>query len=374
MMKMVSLSEDDGMEIKMRKHLTILTAAAMTAVMLTACGSGDGIVINGTTVAKSGIVAGETSGEQAEGNTPEETSKTGGTKIEIVTGETTAAVESLEGQTEPETTQEAGKMIISAETATTGTTAAATKAANPTTAAATKAANPTTAAATKAANPTTAAATKAAAPTTAAATYTVKDVSKTMYASSSVRVRSGYSTSTDVLGALSAGEKVTVTGEVENGWVRVTYKGHTAYVAKNYLTETAPATTNTSSSATSGTSGTNSSSAGNKNQTTTSPTTTINNGTTPGGSNSGHTTAPDGSQTPGNTTAPGGTTNSSSGKTVTGNVTALDPSGLTIQTSDGQSYQFTWGSDVPALAPGEKVQVQYSTDSSGQKQVTGISR
>ena len=374
MMKMVSLSEDDGMEIKMRKHLAILTAAAMTAVMLTACGSGDGIVINGTTVAKSEIVAGETSGEQAEGNTPEETSKTGGTKIEIVTGETTAAVESLEGQTEPETTQEAGKMIISAETATTGTTAAATKAANPTTAAATKAANPTTAAATKAANPTTAAATKAAAPTTAAATYTVKDVSKTMYASSSVRVRSGYSTSTDVLGALSAGEKVTVTGEVENGWVRVTYKGHTAYVAKNYLTETAPATTNTSSSATSGTSGTNSSSAGNKNQTTTSPTTTINNGTTPGGSTSGNTTAPDGSQAPGNTTAPGGTTNSSSGKTVTGNVTALDPSGLTIQTSDGQSYQFTWGSDVPALAPGEKVQVQYSTDSSGQKQVTGISR
>ena len=352
MMKMVSLSEDDGMEIKMRKHLTILTAAAMTAVMLTACGSGDGIVINGTTVAKSEIVAGETSGEQAEGNTPEATSKTGGTKIEIVTGETTAAVESLEGQTEPETTQEAGKMIISAETATTGTTAAATKAANPTTAAATK----------------------AAAPTTAAATYTVKDVSKTMYASSSVRVRSGYSTSTDVLGALSAGEKVTVTGEVENGWVRVTYKGHTAYVAKNYLTETAPATTNTSSSATSGTSGTNSSSAGNKNQTTTSPTTTINNGTTPGGSTSGNTTAPDGSQAPGNTTAPGGTTNSSSGKTVTGNVTALDPSGLTIQTSDGQSYQFTWGSDVPALAPGEKVQVQYSTDSSGQKQVTGISR
>lgn len=352
MMKMVSLSEDDGMEIKMRKHLTILTAAAMTAVMLTACGSGDGIVINGTTVAESGIVAGETSGEQAEGNTPEATSKTGGTKIEIVTGETTAAVESLEGQTEPETTQEAGKMIISAETATTGTTAAATKAANPTTAAATK----------------------AAAPTTAAATYTVKDVSKTMYASSSVRVRSGYSTSTDVLGALSAGEKVTVTGEVENGWVRVTYKGHTAYVAKNYLTETAPATTNTSSSATSGTSGTNSSSAGNKNQTTTSPTTTINNGTTPGGSTSGNTTAPDGSQAPGNTTAPGGTTNSSSGKTVTGNVTALDPSGLTIQTSDGQSYQFTWGSDVPALAPGEKVQVQYSTDSSGQKQVTGISR
>ena len=340
-MKMMSLSEDDGMEIKMRKHLTILTAAAMTAVMLTACGSGDGIVINGTTAAESGIVAGETSGEQAEGNTPEETSKTGGTKIEIVTGETTAAVESLEGQTEPETTQEAGKMIISAETATTGTTAAATKAANP---------------------------------TTAAATYTVKDVSKTMYASSSVRVRSGYSTSTDVLGALSAGEKVTVTGEVENGWVRVTYKGHTAYVAKNYLTETAPATTNTSSSATSGTSGTNSSSAGNKNQTTTSPTTTINNGTTPGGSTSGHTTAPDGSQAPGNTTAPGGTTNSSSGKMVTGNVTALDPSGLTIQASDGQSYQFTWGSDVPALAPGEKVQVQYSTDSSGQKQVTGISR
>ena len=199
--------------IKMRKHLTILTAA-MAAVMMTACGSGDGIVINGTTAAESGAVAGETSADQAGDTAQAETSKTGGTKIEIVTDETTTAAESLEGQTEPETTEEAGKMIISAETTTAGTTAAATKAANPTTA------------------PTTAAATKAAAPTTAAATYTVKDVSKTMYASASVRVRSGYSTSTDVLGALSAGEKVTVTGEVENGWVRVTYKGHTAYVAK----------------------------------------------------------------------------------------------------------------------------------------------
>ena len=129
MMKMVSLSEDDGMEIKMRKHLTILTAAAMTAVMLTACGSGDGIVINGTTAAESGAVAGETSADQAGDTAQAETSKTGGTKIEIVTDETTTAAESLEGQTEPETTEEAGKMIISAETTTAGTTAAATKAA-----------------------------------------------------------------------------------------------------------------------------------------------------------------------------------------------------------------------------------------------------
>ena len=356
----------------MRKHLTILTAA-MAAVMMTACGSGDGIVINGTTAAESGAVAGETSADQAGDTAQAETSKTGGTKIEIVTDETTTAAESLEGQTEPETTEEAGKMIISAETTTAGTTAAATKAANPTTA------------------PTTAAATKAAAPTTEAATYTVKDVSKTMYASASVRVRSGYSTSTDVLGALSAGEKVTVTGEVENGWVRVSYKGQTAYVAKNYLTETAPTTT--SGNTTSSTTGTNNSSNSNKNQTTTSPTTTTNNGTTPGGSTTGTTTTPNGSSTPGSTTTSGGTTapdgtttapttsnttnnttSSSSSHSVTGNVTSLDPSGLTIQTSDGQSYQFTWGSDVPALAPGEKVQVQYTTGSSGQKQVTGISR
>ena len=361
----------------MRKHLTILTAA-MTAVMLTACGSGDGIVINGTTAAESGTVAGETNGDQIGESAQDETTKSGGTKIEIVTDETTTAAESLEGQTEPETTEEVVKTIISAETATTGTTAAATKAANPTTA------------------PTAApAATKAAAPTTAAATYTVKDVNKTMYASASVRVRSGYSTSTDVLGALAAGEKVTVTGEVENGWVRVTYKGQTAYVAKNYLTETAQTTTSTSGNTNSSTSGTNSSSNGNKNQTTTGPTSTTNNGTTPGGSTTGGTTTPDGSSTPGGTTTSGGTTapdgstngatspttsnpsnstSSSSGSSVTGNVTSLDPSGLTIQTSDGKSYQFTWGSDVPALAPGEKVQVQYTTDSSGQKQVTGISR
>jgi hypothetical protein len=55
-------------------------------------------------------------------------------------------------------------------------------------------------------------------------------------------------------------------------------------------------------------------------------------------------------------------------------VTALDPSGVTIQTSNGTTYQFVWGSDVPALAPGEKIQIFYETTSTGERRVTSYSK
>lgn len=270
--------------------------------------------------------------------------------------------------------------------------------------------------------------------TTAAKVYKVTDVKKTMYATGSVRVRASYTTSSDILAALSKGEKVEVTGQSENGWMRVNYKGNVGYVSKDYLTETAPKPTETKAVASnqgtsqSGTTtkpttttGTNQSGTTTKPPTTTGtnqsgtgtkPTTTTGNGTTPGGTTgptantgssgttspggttgptantgssgttspggtsgptantgSSGTTSPGGtsgpttntgsgsSTTPGGTTSPGGTTNSggsssgssSGGKnSVTGSVTSLDPSGVTIQTSSGSSYQFTWsGGDVP---------------------------
>ena len=92
----------------MMKKYGIILAAVLTAAAVTACGSGDGIVINGTTAAESQM---EETGElPQEGMTETEQGESAsgsGTKIEIVTGETTAAQEpaseSLEGQTEPET-------------------------------------------------------------------------------------------------------------------------------------------------------------------------------------------------------------------------------------------------------------------------------
>ncbi len=353
----------------MRRYRLIL-AAAMTAMMITACGSGDGIVINGTTAAEAANTEAQENDTEAEKSTEDlaaEQSK-GGTKIEIVTGETTAA-ESLEGQTEPETTQEAVKEETEAQ--------------------------PTTAAPTRAPE------------TTAARTYTVKDVEKTMYATSSVRIRASYSTSSEVLGALKQGEKIEVTGESENGWMRLNYKGHTAYVSKSYLTETAPST-GASSSQTSQSSG-QSSSSGQTSQSSSSgqtnkPSSATNAGTTPGGAvspggttssggatspggttSSGGTTSPGtvspggtassgGTTSPGGTAGPGGTTSSSGTSTstatgtsgsISGSITALDPSGITIQTSEGKSYSFVWGSsNIPALAPGEKIQIQYVTNGS----------
>ena len=347
----------------MKKRLVVLTAA-ITAAMLTACGNGEGVVINGTTAeGVESTVEGDSS-EVLQGADQGESK--GGTKIEIITGESQPAesgAESMEGQTEP------------LETAA-PTTAAPTTAA-PTTAA------PTMAASTKAASTT-------AAPTTAAQQYKVTDVKKDMYATSSVRVRSSYSTSSEVLGALAEGEKVAITGESSNGWMRVNYKGQEAYVSKSYLTDTQPTTDSSNQ-------------ASQPSNSTTKPSSTTNTGTTPGGASSpaGPTTenTPNGPSSPGGTTSPGTTSpsgpggtsspsstpssgTSSSGtpstgnkSTVTGTITSIDPSGITLQTSDGTSYQFVWGEDTPpTLSNGEKAQIQYILDSSGQRRVTQVSK
>ena len=344
----------------MRKKWLIFVAA-MTALSITACGSGDGIVINGTTAAEAESDQLEEEGSAAGSET------TSGTRIEIVTGETTAPVPIEE----------------TAAPSTENWTEAA----------------PTQPAATAA--PQTASTTTAAAETTAAKKYNVSDVKKTMYATASVRVRSSYSTSSDVLAALADGEKVEVTGKVENGWMRVKYNGLTGYVSGTYLTETPPATksststsagqsqtntqtnTQTKPSTTTGTNttpgGTTGPTAGNNSTGVTGPSAGTSSGTTgpSAGTNSG-TTGPSAGTSSG-TTGPSGSTNpgggtSSGGSSVSGTVTSLDPTGVTVQASNGSSYQFVWGNNTPDLVTGDQVQISYETTSSGERKITNVSK
>lgn len=67
--------------------------------------------------------------------------------------------------------------------------------------------------------------------------YQVKDMDKTMYAIKAVNVRASYTTGSDVLSHLKAGQQVEVTGMSENGWIRIKYNGKDAFVYKDYLSE-----------------------------------------------------------------------------------------------------------------------------------------
>ena len=81
--------------------------------------------------------------------------------------------------------------------------------------------------------------------------FTVENVDKkTMYATTSLNVRKGPSTSYETLGALSYAEAVTVTGKVNDShWMRVEYKNKTGYASGKYLSDKKPeVSTNTSSS------------------------------------------------------------------------------------------------------------------------------
>lgn len=346
----------------------MVLVAAATALGITACGNGDGIVINGTS-------AGAVEGEAQESSSETAGQISSGTTIEIVTGETSPAMETAPESTEgqPETTE----APVQTQAPTQAPTSPSTR---------------------PAAQP----------ETTAAKVYKVTDLKKTMYATAAVRVRASYSTSSDVLAGLTKDEKVEVTGQSENGWLRVNYKGHTGYVSKDYLTETPPETAKAQTDQTSQGGGTGSGNAGgtspsNNNSTTTKPagptaggTGTSSGGTTgpgggsgstaadqngvgPGGSASpGGTVSPGGNSSPGGNTSPGGAsqTGGSSGQnSVTGSITNIDPTGVTVQTSDGTSYQFTWGGNTPKeVAPGDKIQIFYETTSSGERRVTSYSK
>ena len=68
--------------------------------------------------------------------------------------------------------------------------------------------------------------------------YTYSEVSKTMYAKSTVNVRSLPSTSGNKLGSLSRNQEVAVTGQCnETGWYRISYNGGEGFVSNKYLTD-----------------------------------------------------------------------------------------------------------------------------------------
>lgn len=65
--------------------------------------------------------------------------------------------------------------------------------------------------------------------------YTVTAVQKTMYVTQPVHVRASYTTKSEVLTSFGTGQKVSVTGQSANGWMRISYKGGDAYIYKKYL-------------------------------------------------------------------------------------------------------------------------------------------
>ena len=70
--------------------------------------------------------------------------------------------------------------------------------------------------------------------------YAVTAVQKTMYVTQPVHVRASYTTKSDVLTSFGTGQKVAVTGQSANGWMRITYKGGEAYIYKKYLSSSKP--------------------------------------------------------------------------------------------------------------------------------------
>ena len=68
--------------------------------------------------------------------------------------------------------------------------------------------------------------------------YTYSEVSKTMYAKSTVNVRSLPSTSGNRLGSLSKNQEVAVTGQCnETGWYRISYNNAEGFVSNKYLAD-----------------------------------------------------------------------------------------------------------------------------------------
>ena len=77
--------------------------------------------------------------------------------------------------------------------------------------------------------------------------FTIAATDSTMYVTSDgLNVRSGYSTDDGILGGLSYGASVKVTGVVQKdgqdyGWYQISFNGSTGYVSANFLSTSAPA-------------------------------------------------------------------------------------------------------------------------------------
>lgn len=67
---------------------------------------------------------------------------------------------------------------------------------------------------------------------------TVSDLSTTMYVTAqTLNVRDSWTSGSTLVGTLSYGAAVSVTGKCSNGWLRIQYDGHTAYVSGEYLSD-----------------------------------------------------------------------------------------------------------------------------------------
>lgn len=70
-----------------------------------------------------------------------------------------------------------------------------------------------------------------------------KEVNETVYATSTVNVRTGPSTDYEKVGQLKEGESVTRIGVGDNDWSKVIYKEKECYISSNYLSTTKPVST-----------------------------------------------------------------------------------------------------------------------------------
>lgn len=68
-------------------------------------------------------------------------------------------------------------------------------------------------------------------------TVTKYDEPKIMYALSNVNVRASWSTQSIILGLIYQSEAVTVTGETDNGWYVVDFRGYTGYIFAELLSD-----------------------------------------------------------------------------------------------------------------------------------------
>lgn len=81
----------------------------------------------------------------------------------------------------------------------------------------------------------------------------IEDCEETVYATTSVNIRSSYSANAEILGYLSYGSSIKRTGVCDNGWSRVDYNGTAAYINGKYLSTEEPQTKAASTGSTSGT-------------------------------------------------------------------------------------------------------------------------
>lgn len=92
-------------------------------------------------------------------------------------------------------------------------------------------------------------------PVEAEPTYSFTSVNETVYATTTVNIREGFSADTDKVGSLGRGQSIKRvgigTGDAE-GWSEVVFNGQTAYISSDYLSLTKPAAQSSGSNSGSG--------------------------------------------------------------------------------------------------------------------------